>query len=266
MPSRRSAGARPRCVSAAMSAEGAARGGARRCRSRSPGQAQLSADCRRARAGAGAGHLAGRGIAAPAAILRPSAQPVLADPVCFVRRERQRPTIPTRLAFVAGRRVALWDVCMAGEREASADATIRREMPNAIDRLLDAYPLIGAVAFNGSGARRLYDRHFRAPARTWSIWRCRRPARPMRASISPRSSRNGPRCGRRWTGTLSQRVGGAQSFLLKNRAIRRRLRKQSRRNSVRGLLLTQIRQRVMPNVKATPPRRPTHSGIAFYRC
>jgi hypoxanthine-DNA glycosylase len=65
-----------------------------------------------------------------------------------------------RLAFVAAHRIALWDVCEIGEREASADATIRRERPNAIDRLLDAHPLIGAVAFNGTGARRLYDRHF----------------------------------------------------------------------------------------------------------
>jgi TDG/mug DNA glycosylase family protein len=65
-----------------------------------------------------------------------------------------------KLAFATARRVALWDVCMQGEREASADATIRREIPNAIDRLLDAHPLIAAVAFNGTGARRLYDRHF----------------------------------------------------------------------------------------------------------
>jgi len=65
-----------------------------------------------------------------------------------------------RLAFVMARRIALWDVCELGEREASADSTIRREQPNAIDRLLDAHPLIRAVAFNGSGARRLYDRHF----------------------------------------------------------------------------------------------------------
>ncbi|MBV8133863.1 MAG: DNA-deoxyinosine glycosylase [Alphaproteobacteria bacterium] len=65
-----------------------------------------------------------------------------------------------RLAFVAARRIALWDVCELAEREASADAAIRRERPNAIDRLLDTHPLIRAVAFNGSGARRLYDRHF----------------------------------------------------------------------------------------------------------
>ena len=42
----------------------------------------------------------------------------------------------------------------------SADTTIRLERPNAIDRLLDQHPLIRAVAFNGTTARRLYDRHF----------------------------------------------------------------------------------------------------------
>ncbi len=45
-----------------------------------------------------------------------------------------------RLGFALARRVALWDVCAAGEREASADATIRREVPNTIDRLLDTAP------------------------------------------------------------------------------------------------------------------------------
>ena len=65
-----------------------------------------------------------------------------------------------RLGFVAARRIALWDVCELAEREASADSAIRRERPNAIDRLLDTHPLIRAVAFNGSGAERLHDRHF----------------------------------------------------------------------------------------------------------
>jgi len=67
---------------------------------------------------------------------------------------------PAKLAFVTACGIALWDVCEAAEREASADAAIRRERPNAIDRLLDAHPLIGVVAFNGGTARRLYDRHF----------------------------------------------------------------------------------------------------------
>ena len=65
-----------------------------------------------------------------------------------------------RLSFVAGRHIALWDVCASGERLASADATIRAEVPNRIDELIAAHPKIRAVAFNGSGARRLHDRHF----------------------------------------------------------------------------------------------------------
>ena len=65
-----------------------------------------------------------------------------------------------KLALAAGHGVALWDVVAAGEREASADATIRAEQPNTIDLLLDRHPRIRAVAFNGSGAQRLYDRHF----------------------------------------------------------------------------------------------------------
>jgi hypoxanthine-DNA glycosylase len=65
-----------------------------------------------------------------------------------------------RLAFLTAHRIAVWDVCEIGEREASADSAIRMERPNAIGRLLDQHPLIRAVAFNGTTARRLYDRHF----------------------------------------------------------------------------------------------------------
>jgi double-stranded uracil-DNA glycosylase len=65
-----------------------------------------------------------------------------------------------RLAFLMARRIAVWDVCEIGEREASADSAIRMERPNAIGPLLDQHPLIRAVAFNGTTARRLYDRHF----------------------------------------------------------------------------------------------------------
>lgn len=65
-----------------------------------------------------------------------------------------------RLAFAAAHGIGLWDVVAAGRRRASADAAIRDERPNAIPALLDRHPRIRAVAFNGSGAERLYDRHF----------------------------------------------------------------------------------------------------------
>ncbi len=65
-----------------------------------------------------------------------------------------------RVRFLRDRGIALWDVVASGHRTASADATIRAEVPNAIPELLAAHPGIRAVAFNGGGARRLYDRHF----------------------------------------------------------------------------------------------------------
>jgi hypoxanthine-DNA glycosylase len=65
-----------------------------------------------------------------------------------------------RLAFLMAHRIAVWDVCELGERERSADTTIRLEQPNAIDQLLNWHPLIRAVAFNGTTAQRLYHRHF----------------------------------------------------------------------------------------------------------
>jgi hypoxanthine-DNA glycosylase len=71
------------------------------------------------------------------------------------------PVYAERLAFVRVQRIALWDVCEAAHRLASADATIAAEVPNRIHDLLDAHPSIRAVAFNGSGARRLYGRHFK---------------------------------------------------------------------------------------------------------
>jgi double-stranded uracil-DNA glycosylase len=66
-----------------------------------------------------------------------------------------------RLDFVRARHIALWDVCAMAERRASLDTEIKREVPNAIDALLDANPAIATVAFNGGTARRLYDRHFK---------------------------------------------------------------------------------------------------------
>jgi hypoxanthine-DNA glycosylase len=70
------------------------------------------------------------------------------------------PDYDARLAFAQASRLALWDVCGRAVREASADATIRAEIPNEIPALLDTHPGIRAVAFNGTTARRLHDRHF----------------------------------------------------------------------------------------------------------
>ena len=75
--------------------------------------------------------------------------------------ETPAPVYADRLAFVMARCIALWDVCAMAERRASLDSEIKRERPNTLHDLLDANPTITTVAFNGGGARRLYDRHFR---------------------------------------------------------------------------------------------------------
>jgi hypoxanthine-DNA glycosylase len=75
--------------------------------------------------------------------------------------ETPPPLYADRVRLIRERRIAVWDVCASAQRVASADTSIAGEVPNAIDALLDTHPGIGAVAFNGSGAQRLYDRHFR---------------------------------------------------------------------------------------------------------
>ena len=80
--------------------------------------------------------------------------------ICALFDEAPPTTYAERIGFVSARRIALWDVCASGQREASADAKIRSEIPNAIHALLDQFSLIRTVAFNGSTARRLYHRHF----------------------------------------------------------------------------------------------------------
>jgi hypoxanthine-DNA glycosylase len=79
--------------------------------------------------------------------------------------ETPPPAYSDRVRSIAAHNIALWDVCASAQRVASADTTIAAEVPNTIDALLDTHPGIRAVAFNGSGAQRLYDRHFaRRPA------------------------------------------------------------------------------------------------------
>ena len=82
-------------------------------------------------------------------------------PIVFALFEAMpAPAYADRVNFVGSQRIALWDVCASAERRLSADTAIRSEVPNPIDGLLATYPGIRTIAFNGTTARRLYDRHF----------------------------------------------------------------------------------------------------------
>lgn len=65
-------------------------------------------------------------------------------------------------AMLKAHRIALWDVVRAAEREGSADTDIRREVPNDIPALLNRYPTIRTVAFNGKKAAELFRKHYNA--------------------------------------------------------------------------------------------------------
>jgi len=57
-----------------------------------------------------------------------------------------------RLARLAERRIGLWDVIASASRPGSLDQAIRLAEPNRIERLLRDFPVLRAIAFNGTTA------------------------------------------------------------------------------------------------------------------
>lgn len=65
-----------------------------------------------------------------------------------------------RIAALAGRGIALWDVLAAASRHGSADAAIEGDaIPNNFRAFFHAHPHIRLICFNGATAARLYERH-----------------------------------------------------------------------------------------------------------
>ena len=56
--------------------------------------------------------------------------------------------------------IALWDVCDACIRHGSLDTAIIQEIPNELNSLLDQYPNIRTIAFNGQKAATLFRKYF----------------------------------------------------------------------------------------------------------
>ena len=57
-----------------------------------------------------------------------------------------------RLALLAERRIGLWDVIASASRRGSLDQEIRDAAHNPIEHLLEHFPDLRAIAFNGSAA------------------------------------------------------------------------------------------------------------------
>lgn len=64
-----------------------------------------------------------------------------------------------RISFLRQRGVGLWDVLEEGQREGSADATIRDVKPNSLDEFLAQYPGITCLALNGSHAKEYFEKY-----------------------------------------------------------------------------------------------------------
>jgi TDG/mug DNA glycosylase family protein len=60
-----------------------------------------------------------------------------------------------RLARLAARNIALWDVVGEARREGSLDGAIRGATPNQLAAFVASHPRLRAVAFNGKTAARL---------------------------------------------------------------------------------------------------------------
>ena len=69
-------------------------------------------------------------------------------------------TYPDRLDCLRAHGIGLWDVFQAAHREGSADSAIREGRHNALAELIDDYPQLRAIAFNGSTAAREGRRYF----------------------------------------------------------------------------------------------------------
>lgn len=70
------------------------------------------------------------------------------------------PDYDKRLVFLQENRLALWDVIYSCEREGSLDVNIKKELPNDFPGLLEHYPGISCIAFNGSKAFDTFRKYY----------------------------------------------------------------------------------------------------------
>jgi hypoxanthine-DNA glycosylase len=64
----------------------------------------------------------------------------------------------SRVSFLLHYGIGLWDVLESCERNGSSDSAIREERPNKLTPLLNAFPSIRCVAFNGGKASECFRR------------------------------------------------------------------------------------------------------------
>jgi hypoxanthine-DNA glycosylase len=56
--------------------------------------------------------------------------------------------------------IAIWDICQFGERKTSLDSDIKNEEPNPINEIVEMFPSVKQILFNGKKAEKLYRKYF----------------------------------------------------------------------------------------------------------
>jgi len=72
-----------------------------------------------------------------------------------IGEELQALAYDARLDRLAARGVGLWDVIASASRSGSLDQAIRAADHNPLERLIDGYPEVRAIAFNGTTSARI---------------------------------------------------------------------------------------------------------------
>jgi hypoxanthine-DNA glycosylase len=56
--------------------------------------------------------------------------------------------------------IAIWDICQFGERKTSVASDIKNEEPNPINEVIEMFPSVKQILFNGKKAEKLYRNYF----------------------------------------------------------------------------------------------------------
>jgi hypoxanthine-DNA glycosylase len=65
-----------------------------------------------------------------------------------------------RIDVLKRNHIAIWDVVQFGERVRPRAQNVKNEVPNPINEIVEMYPSIKQIIFNGQKAHDLYHKHF----------------------------------------------------------------------------------------------------------
>ena len=65
-----------------------------------------------------------------------------------------------RMDVLKRNHIAVWDICQFGERKTSVASDLKNEEPNPINEVIEMFPSVKQILFNGKKAEKLYRNYF----------------------------------------------------------------------------------------------------------